>query len=341
MADLTKEIPVIDASLCDSAAECKRVAKALAKVGCFAFRGTSVDSITPKLTDMLVEYYRQPDQLKDHDVRPEYHHQVGRTPAYTETAQPRPDKLALLRPEYHPYVFSGPDPKERFMAPAGPRPTTKEYQEFAAPPVIPNQFPEWTSLTDAWNEQAINVMMTVSRMAAVGFGLKDKEAFASLLQGGPHLFAPTGSNLLLHGAPGTVLAGWHDDLNFLSVHGKSNFPGLRIWKRNGETVWVKVPDGCMLVQAGQQFEYLTGGEVLAGLHEVVSTEGMQAGIDEAEKADVVPWRVSTTLFGHVASDLILQPLEKFATRDAVAKYPPIKAGEQVLRELKLLGLAIG
>ena len=30
-----------------------------------------------------------------------------------------------------------------------------------------------------------------------------------------------------------------------------------------------IPNGCLLVQAGKQIEYLTGGHVLAGFHEVV------------------------------------------------------------------------
>lgn len=33
-------------------------------------------------------------------------------------------------------------------------------------------------------------------------------------------------------------------------------------------VQVRVPNGCLLVQAGKQMEYLTGGRVLAGFHEV-------------------------------------------------------------------------
>jgi isopenicillin N synthase-like dioxygenase len=54
----------------------------------------------------------------------------------------------------------------------------------------------------------------------------------------------------------------------MTIHGKSRFPGLFIWTREGKRVPVKVPDGCLLVQAGKQFEYLTAGHVLAGFHEV-------------------------------------------------------------------------
>lgn len=87
-------------------------------------------------------------------------------------------------------------------------------------------------------------------------------------QDGPHLLAPTGSDFSRHGQEGTVLAGFHYDLNFLTIHGRSRYPGLFIWLRDGRRVLVRVPEGCLLVQAGKQMEYLTGGHVLAGFHEV-------------------------------------------------------------------------
>lgn len=69
---------------------------------------------------------------------------------------------------------------------------------------------------------------------------------------GPHLLAPTGSDLHRYGQEGTVFAGYHYDLNFLTIHGRSRFPGLNIWLRNGEKVEVKVPVGCLLIQTGKQ-----------------------------------------------------------------------------------------
>lgn len=66
----------------------------------------------------------------------------------------------------------------------------------------------------------------------------------------------------------SACTGFHYDLNFLTIHGKSRFPGLFVWLRNGQRVPVRVPDGCLLVQAGKQMEWLTGGHVQAGMHEV-------------------------------------------------------------------------
>ena len=49
-----------------------------------------------------------------------------------------------------------------------------------------------------------------------------------------------------------MFAGYHYDLNVMTIHGKSRFPGLFIWLRDGTRVPVKVPDGCLLLQAGKQ-----------------------------------------------------------------------------------------
>lgn len=65
-------------------------------------------------------------------------------------------------------------------------------------------------------------------------------------------------------------AGYHYDLNFLTIHGKSRFPGLFVWLRNGRRVAVKIPAGCLFIQAGKQLEWLTAGFVKAGMHEVSS-----------------------------------------------------------------------
>ena len=87
----------------------------------------------------------------------------------------------------------------------------------------------------------------------------------------PHLLAPTASDLVKYGKKDTILAGFHSDLNFLTIHGRSRYPGLHIWARNtGKRIPVKIPPGNnLLVQAGKQLEHITGGLIKAGFHEVV------------------------------------------------------------------------
>ena len=91
----------------------------------------------------------------------------------------------------------------------------------------------------------------------------------------PHLLAPTASDLVKYGKKDTILAGFHTDLNCLTIHGRSRYPGLHIWARNtGKRIPVRFPPTgrYLLVQAGKQIEHLTGGLIKAGYHEVVVNE---------------------------------------------------------------------
>jgi hypothetical protein len=95
------------------------------------------------------------------------------------------------------------------------------------------------------------------------------------------------------------------------------------------------------MQAGKQMEYLTGGYVEAGFHEVIVAEPTLETIAQRKADGKSLWRVSSTLFSHTASDQTLEPLGRFATAEAVAKYPPMLAGEQVLQELAQIELGTG
>lgn len=81
----------------------------------------------------------------------------------------------------------------------------------------------------------------------------------------------------------SIFAGFHTDLNFLTIHGQSRYPGrkyrclasprrptrrrdtgahtaVHVWARNsGKRIPVRIPPGCLLVQAGKQIEWMTGG----------------------------------------------------------------------------------
>lgn len=56
----------------------------------------------------------------------------------------------------------------------------------------------------------------------------------------------TGADLEKHGQFGRVIAGFHSDLNFLTIHGKSRYPGLHIWLRDGTRIPVRIPGACLL-----------------------------------------------------------------------------------------------
>eukprot|EP00605_Chrysophyceae_sp_TOSAG23-4_P002409 GSChrysophyteH1.ASY1.ANO1.2667.1 assembled CDS len=298
--------------------ECSRVADALHLYGIVVVKDPRVhEKDNNVFIDMMERYFSLSDGVRD--ARPEVAFQVGVTPSNTE----RPKNYL--------------DPKWRFFWRIGPTPKETKFPALNAAPVVPPEIPEWTGVMDNWGTKMIDALFVLAEMAAVGFGMKD-DTFTSMMQCGSHLLAPTGSDFNTYGTEGKVLAGYHYDLNFLTIHGKSRFPGLSVWSRAGEKLSVAIPDGCLLVQAGKQIEYATGGHCMAGFHEVVCNKKTIATIESKKKKGESLWRVSSTLFGHLQSDHVLKPLGPFDTPEARKQYPPKLVGEQVSEELMAINL---
>ena len=163
-----------------------------------------------------------------------------------------------------------------------------------------------------WGGKLHSAIFTVAEMAALGMGIS-KTAFTDRMEGGAHLLAPTGSDLVKNDV-GAVFAGFHYDISFMTIHGKSRYPGLFVWTRDWKKKAVKIPEGCLLIQSGRSFEHITGGYVLAGFHEVVYAEATKQARDrrqellDAQGVDRRQWRVSSTLFSHFRNDVDIRPM---------------------------------
>jgi isopenicillin N synthase-like dioxygenase len=324
---------------------CAKMAEFLRETGVLIVRDPRVSSADNDVfIDMMERYFGQSDNTKAPDARPQYHFQVGVTPAFTELPRcaQEPDclkKIAAMPEEDRAHPPTGADCKERFFWRMGELPTETEFPALNADPVVPAAFPEWVDVMDTWGNKMLSAVRTVAQMLALGFDLP-RTVFTDKMHLGPHLLAPTGTDLGKYNQLGAVYAGYHYDLNFMTIHGKSRFPGLYVWLRNGKKTPVKVPEGCLLLQAGKQIEYLTGGYVAAGYHEVVCNQATLEAIERAKAAGKSTWRVSSTLFSHMASDSFLEPVGKFGEDAEVrAKFPPIKAGHHVQAELDYIKLA--
>jgi len=117
-----------------------------------------------------------------------------------------------------------------------------------------------------------------------------------------------------------------------------------------QKVAVKIPPGCLLLQAGAMFEHMTGGYVLAGYHEVIYTEATRAALDRAkqelaEGKNRILWRVSSTLFSHIRYNVDLSPLPEmivfYDEAEARAKYRKMTAHEKLMEEPQAINLAPG
>jgi len=332
---------------------CKDMAKCLHETSCLVVRDPRVsEGDNVKFMEMMKRYYAQDSDAKKADARPDIYYQVGVTPEGVEKAKCASDPKCIAEmdgmPERHrPLKPKKADPKWRFFWRVGPRPESSKtkFPDLNAPPVVPEAFKdEWSSTCDGWGNKTLDALHGVAEMLAMGFDL-DRSAFTDMMHLGPHLLAPTGSDLSQYGAVNTIFAGYHNDLNFLTIHGKSNYPGLRIWLRDGTRKTVTVPDGCLLLQAGQQFEYVTGGHVKAGFHEVICSEKTRTVLDSREKEaggkleSKDYWRISTTMFGTLCHDTMLQPVGHFAKLPTAKDYPPMLGGDQVAKVLMEIGMA--
>ena len=196
--------------------------------------------------DLMETYFERTGELyysgeKVDDIKPECYYQVGSTPEFIEKARDHSEKLKQLglAPQDTPVSPLEPvlDAKWRFMWKIGER---YEGDKADFPQVIPQGFSDWEHKMDKWGNKLHQSLITVSEMAALGMGI-DKDTFKNKMKGGAHLLAPTGSDLEKFNQEGTVFAGFHYDIAFLTIHGKSRYPGLSVWTREWKKKAVRIP----------------------------------------------------------------------------------------------------
>ena len=324
---------------------CKQLAQVLSEAGAVVVKDPRCSAEeNEQFIEMMERYFERPVEYKRPQERPSLRYQVGITPEKVEVPRAMVDeklqekiRAMCVSKESQPTTIIGPDLKWRYMWSVGPRPSKTQFKELNAAPVIPEGFPGWVENMNSWGYKMLAATEVVAEMLAVGYGLP-KDAFTSLMKQAPHLLGPTGSDLQSYGQEGAVLAGYHFDTHFLTIHGKSRFPGLNLWLKNGQKIEGAIPEGCLLVQAGKQMEYLTGGDCMAGLHEVIVTDKTIEAIKQAKEQNRSLWRVSSTFFSHIASDAVLKPLGHFAESPLASNYPPLYAGELMEQELSFLNL---
>ncbi len=345
-ATLEDTIPLVDISAhldgAPSAEAAAALTKALEDYGAVLIRDPRVSAAdSAAFVDMMERYFAQPRAEKLRDARPQHAHQVGATPDHTERPRDNRAYAAALAPAHRPRSDPGArarDPKWRFFWRIGARPASTDFPALNAPPVVPRAFAtEWAPVMDGWGWKLMRAALAVAELLAIGLGL-EKDAFTELMQGGAHLLAPTGTDMERYaGEVGRTLAGYHYDISMLSLHGRARYPGLYIWTAEGKRLPVVMPEGTLLVQSGIQIEYLTAGRVKRGMHEVVVSEEGARAARCAVAEGRSKWRVSSTFFAHVHSDMSLKPL--ICNGGMEKEYPDVKAGKLVADELRELELA--
>ncbi|KAL1951582.1 hypothetical protein VTO73DRAFT_731 [Trametes versicolor] len=352
------------------AKECKKASDALITFGALLLHDSRVsEEDNATFLDLIEDYFAQPEKLLKEDERPELGFQVGVTLENTEKPKCAADEpclkvIARLDPTERPLDITAhsPDPKCRFFWKMSEKPPYEtQYPGLNAPNVVPKAESirdRWTPVMEKWGTSMKTAVESLAEMAAIGLGLP-RQTFKEAGRYGPHLLAPTASDLVKYGEKDTILAGFHTDLNFLTIHGRSRYPGLNIWARNtGKRIAVKFPPTgrYLLVQAGKQLEHLSGGLIKAGFHEVVVNDATLQAIQrrKAENPDRPLIRISSTFFWHLSSDYDLAPIPELREKarsvradiinlgkvdlDEETTYEPMKVGQQVQNELRHIAL---
>lgn len=326
--------------------DCRNIAVALHEYGSLAIKDPRANQEdNQRFLDLMEDYFKvrskefySHQSLKDlTDCFPEHGFETGVTPEYIEKARDHSERMGNLEHPNDSYssVVPEKDAKWRYMYFIGE--TKTKHAELAPEAHIPADFPEFKDTFNKWGFTMLKAVEVVTEMASLGMDFP-RDYFNDLLDGGQHLLAPTGSDLKRH-KEGTVFAGYHYDFNFLTIHGKSRYPGLYIWLRNNTKIPVIVPDDTLLLQSGKQFEMLTGGYIQCGFHEVVYTDKTtQKYKENLKQKGEDQWRVSSTLFSHIRHDVLLNPRGQFYTEEAQKAYNPITSYELLEEELKAINL---
>ncbi|KAJ3857069.1 hypothetical protein EV368DRAFT_71286 [Lentinula lateritia] len=324
--------PLLDIFLADplspaAVAETKKTADALVTYGALVIKDSRInEEDNENFLNLLENYFAQSKEIIKKDIHKEWAYQVGVMPELTlklkcifeESCM---DIIEKLDPNKRPLDVSGcpSDSKIRFFwKMSTPPPYKMEFPLSSIPNIISDAFANvWQTMLETWGNTLKTVNM--AELATLGFGLPHLVS-TNMAKYGPHLLGPTSNNLAKHEKENTC------------------YPDLHIWACNtGNRMSVKIlPGKFMLVQAGKQFEYLTGGYVRAGYHKVVVNNQTVETINH-RKVDYPNCPlicISSTFFWHLSSDFTLEPIHKLAIRvpddeKGKTQYLPIKIGAQV------------
>lgn len=182
-------------------------------------------------------------------------------------------------------------------------------------PDIWPEIPGWKEAVSGYYDAVFGLGLRLLDALALELGVESEELTR-------HITYPTSQLRLLRYVPNDLPA--NKDIVGIAAH--SDFecftillqggPGLQVLSPEGD--WIEAPPipGCFVVNIGDIFETWSGGQFKSTQHRVVNI-GRE--------------RFSIPLFFGLDYHAIVGPLEKFRTPETAEKYPPMKAGDHLMR----------
>jgi isopenicillin N synthase-like dioxygenase len=265
---------------------------------------------------MLAAFFALPAEAKSRWVAPESHGSTGYTGLLVETA------AGADKADWKEMLNWGSEVNRA-------HPLRQRYPTHYHDQVLPEaDIPGITAVLTTFHERVCDVQRRFLRIVAVGLGC-DESFFDDLVADGSHL------TRAIHYPPmttapalGHVWAAPHTDINLITALPRASGPGLQLLTPRG---WADVepPEGKMIINTGIMLERLTNGQIIAGIHRVVSPPGAAAGGD----------RYSVVQFCHPAPWFVLSPIPVCVTPERPLRYGAIESGallDRVLWNINLI-----
>ena len=158
---------------------------------------------------------------------------------------------------------------------------------------------------------------------SLSLGLEEKDSLKNFTKYGDY-YMQNLCTFNIHKKPvGHVMHKLHFDRDLITVHTRSNYPCLVVYTTEDEArrIIAKPPPGALLVQAGLQLEWLSGGYFASGLHEVIVTEEAKEKATENVANGGDGHRITQTLFIRAENNIIVGPYDKIKDFH-LGNYPP-------------------
>ena len=130
-------------------------------------------------------------------------------------------------------------------------------------------------------------------------------------------------------SPGSIRAGAHEDINFITLLVGATEPGLELLQRDGTWLAIQAAHDEIIVDSGDMIQNVTNGRLKSTTHRVVRPAG--------SRQDVA--RFSMPCFIHPRGEVDLTPRTAcVASSGGVSRYPSIRAGAYLAQRLKEIGI---
>lgn len=287
------------------------VGQAFRDIGFVFVRTPGTTEILPEIFTEFRKLFSLPMEVKRKYARPELFYQRGWTPPFTEMAIACRGKGL---PDAKENWFIGPeiDSLESDIWKIFP----EHYISNIWPEEVPGFKPAMRRLYSSLRVCGTDVL----RAVAIYMG-KPRDYFDEMTRDSPTVLRAIHYPPVRPEQVGKIVWGcMHTDINLATVLPASTYKGLWIRRRDGKWIPGNAPEKCVIAQAADMLQYLTAREFVSAWHEV-----------RAPEHPTVEGRLSAALFIHARSDVVFDPGNK--------RFPPITAGDLLLKRLKEIGLA--